>query len=436
MDERKNAVSPRKYAPLIIGALLLAALLLIQFSRNANTASIGKTDGQSADQPASGELVIEQRSEIHVNVSLPPDQYRELSELNQNFMLKFPYIQVTLNNEPAVDKAYESWKLDSQRGEAADIMLLDNSWVRPFAVRGYLQSADNAMSGDTLTDQLAGLLDPLKWNGYLWGVPKDVNPYLVVWNGALLSQAGLKAPPGDWPSYQEAAAKLIEINAETRILNWSAGDLRQQLVWLANFQTDPAGLINLFKFNEAQINQLKWIQSMGSHVSRINAESSAELNEAFLANKLLAAVLPWETFEKFSKGVQDMLMIDRNHIPFPWLNGHSYVMSSSTLAEEEAILWIQEMTGIQNQQKNYDRFAKLPASASLYALNGSIQTEQSHTPPAWWETVLNTNQPADHIPFPDPLWPEKWQFRESAWRNFSQDGFQIDAFVQALLQSP
>lgn len=428
-------MTPGKYVPFILGALLLTALLLIQLSRNTNPASIGKPDGKSNVQPAPGELVIERLSDIDVNVSLPDAQFRQLLEVNRNFMMEYPHIQVKLTNEEAKDKAYDLWALQSQQGEAADVMLLDNAWVRPFAVRGFLKSADSVMSGDTLSDQMTGLLDPLKWNGYLWGVPRDVNPYIVVWSAALLTQAGLKEPPSDWAAYQGAAAKLIELNPETSIVNWSDGDLLQQLMWMAIFQDGQSNLLNVQPFNEKQTAQLGWLKSMEKNISRIEADAIVEISEAFQGNKLLAAVVPWNDYEKLNEALRNKLIVDRDQIIYPWLNGRSYVISSSSNAEEEAMLWIQEMTDLNNQQMTYDRSGQLPARASLYAFNSSLQVNQAHMPPAWWQKVLNAKQSDDKLPLPDPLWPEKWQQREQKWEMFSQETLQIDAYIDALAVS-
>lgn len=435
MDERKNAVSPRKYVPFIIGALLFAALMLIQFSSHTNPARVDKPDGKTTVQSAPGEHVIDQISDIHVSVSLPADQFRQLVGLNRNFMMKYPHIQVQLANEEAEDRAYGLWTEQSQQGTASDIMLLDNGLVIPFAVEGFLKPADSIMTGDMLSDQMTGLLDPLRWNGYLWGVPKDVNPYVVVWNGDLLTKAGLKEPPTDWAAYQTAAAKVMEWNAETSIVNWSAGDLYQQLVWLGTFQTDQSDHINLRKITEKQADQLKWLQAVERNVSRISMEATGELNEALLGNKLLAAILPWDVYEKLSEKVRGKLVFDRNHILFPWLNGRSYVISSKSKVEEEAMLWIREMTDINNQQQTYEQSKQLPARASLYAFNSSIQSGQLRIPPAWWLKRLNAKQPDDQLAFPEPQWPVRWQKRERLWQLFSQQPLQIDAYINALTAS-
>lgn len=425
-------MSPRKYVPFLIGALLLAALMLIQFSSHTNPAGVDKPDGKTTVQSAPGNHVNDQMSNIIVSVSLPADQFRQLEGLNRNFMLKYPHIHVELANEETKDRAYSLWAEQSRQGAASDIMLLDNGLVKPFAVEGFLKPADRIMTGDMLSDQMTGLLDPLRWNGYLWGVPKDVNPYIVVWNSELFAQAGLKEPPADWAAYQAAAAKVMEWNAETSIVNWSAGDLYQQLVWLATFQTDQSDNINLRKINEKQAGQLKWFQTVERNVGRIRMEATGELNEALLGNKLLAAILSWDAYEKLNEKVRDKLIIDRNHILFPWLNGRSYVISSSSKVEEEAMVWIREMTDINNQLKTYEQSGQLPARASLYALNSPVQSEQLRKPPAWWFKRLNAKQPDDQLAIPEPLWPVRWQLRERQWQLFSQQTLQIDAYINAL----
>ncbi|WP_169083329.1 ABC transporter substrate-binding protein [Paenibacillus sp. PL91] len=425
-------MTPRKYVPFLIGTLLLAALLLIPYSRNTDQASVGKPDKKSNEQPAPGEFIVDQLTDIFVNVSLPNSQFLQLQDLNRNFMMKYPHIQVKLTNEPSKDKAYGLWVLQSQQGESADILLLDNGWVRPFAVRGFLKPADSVMTGDTLSDQMTGLLDPLKWNGYLWGVPRDVNPYVVVWSGTLLAEAGLKGLPTDWASYQAAAAKIIELHPQASIVNWSAGDLQQQLVWMAAFDAGQSNLLNMQPLNEKQTAQLEWFQKMEQHISRIDSHAIDQLNASFQTDNLLAAIIPWNDYESLNEQLRNELIVDRDHIYSPWLNGHSYAISSSSDAEEEAMLWIREITDVNNQQMTYDRSGQLPARASLYSFNSSLQKDQIQIPPAWWKKVLIVKREENELPQPDPMWPEKWQYRERMWEIFSEGTFQIKPYIDSL----
>ncbi|OMF36973.1 hypothetical protein BK133_07075 [Paenibacillus sp. FSL H8-0548] len=418
--------------PLFVGMLLLAALLLIPFSRNTNTENISNPDGKLNVQPAIGKLVIDQPSDIYVNVSLPGSQFETLQKLNQQFMIKYPHIQVKLSNDSPKSKSYEMWETQSQQGEASDIMLLDNGWVKPFAVRGFLKPMDSIMTGDILSDQMAGLLDSLKWNGYLWGVPRDVNPYVVVWSGALLEEAGLKEAPSEWASFQQAAEKVIELHPQASIINWSAGDLEQQLVWLDTFHKGLAQVRKVMPLDEYQLSQLDWMHLMMPHISSIAVDAISQLNEAFQGNKLFAAIIPWTEFERLNENLQSKLVVDRDQIVYPWLNGHSFVISSNSNVEEEAMLWIQEMTDVSSQQLMYTETGALPTRASIYSYNSMLSGEQEKIPPPWWEKVLNSKRADTELPSPDPQWPRKWGYRENMWRLYSEDAFQIDAYAASL----
>ncbi|MCA0753809.1 extracellular solute-binding protein [Paenibacillus sp. N4] len=425
-------MSPRKYVPLLVGVLLLAALLLVPLSRSSSPSNQGNPVAGSVVQPSSSETHPDRLAEIHVNVSLPEDQFRLLQQANQRFMMKYPHIQVKLTNEEELRSAYGLWKRQSQQGAAADVMLLDNGFVKPFAVQGYLKAVDRLVTGDATADQMAGLLEPLKWNGYLWGKPKDVSPYLVVWSRALLEKAGLQEPPGDWTAYQQAAAALIGIDSEINILNWSGGDYIQQLGWIARFQPEQSNLINLDPPNDSQSEQLLWLQSMEAHISRLDTASVPEWKKAFREGKLLAAILPWHVYRELGTAVQKGLIVDKEHLNFSWLNGRSFVISSGSAAEEEAMLWIGEMTDIHHQRTTYERFGRLPVSASLYASGVGSISDQSEAPPAWLKKVLEEKQPDDQLPHADPDWPDKWLQLEGQWRQFSEDGLHLDAFVESL----
>ncbi|WP_424768273.1 extracellular solute-binding protein [Paenibacillus sp. sgz302251] len=405
-------MTSKKYVPFIIGVLLLTALLLIPFSKHTNPTNHRQPDDNTTIQPAQGELIIDQLSEIHVNVSLPAAEFELLTERNRHFMMKYPHIDVQLTNEPSTDKAYAEWTLQSRQGEAADVMLLDNDWVKPFAVSGFLQAVDSIMTGDVLSDQMIGLLELLKWNGYIWGVPKDVNPYVVAWSSNLLEQSGFQTAPAEWTAYQAVANQAIASNPQVTIVQLSEDNLKQQLVWLATFQTEQTSLINLKAYNNLQMDQLQWLRTMEQHVGRQKLEDVQAIAESILENRLLAAVIPWAVYENLSESIRSELIVDRNRTFYPWLNGRSYVISSGTEAEEEAMLWIQEVTDIYEQQKNYDLFNLLPVRASLYALNRDIQIVQARMPPAWWERLLNVKQPPEQLPLPDPLWPEKWKLKK------------------------
>lgn len=383
-------------------------------------------------QPAIGELMTEQATNIFVNVSLPEEQFIQLKEQNQQFMDRHSNINVFLTNEEPKDDAYLMWTEQIEQGYSADIMLIDNGWIKPFAVRGYLKPVDNIMIGDALSDQLARLLDPLKWNGYLWGVPRDVNPYAVMWNTDLLNEAGLDEPPADWASFQEISEALTGQDVNRKIVNFSSGDLQQLIVWEERFQAKNPGIINLRSLSQEQVERLAWLQTMSEYTSNIQLEQLYIINEMVAENRLLAFIAPWDSLEKLTSGVRSKLAVDRKSVIYPWLNGRSYVVSSRSKADKEALLWVQEITETTNQPHSYDWHKLLPTKASIYDSYSSDFQAPAFVTSEWWLKALNTKLPEEQLVQPDPQWPARWLQWERYWRQYTADGLHLDAFLQAV----
>lgn len=426
--ERKKDVSPNRWLAFIALALLITALIAVPLTRSADRINDGKTDGKSIDQPDSGEESIETIIEINVNVSLPDDQFVQLGRLNRSFMNKYPHIHVTMTNEPDRNAAYSAWVEQSRQGTSADIMLADNAWVRPFAVRGFLKPADSILTGDALTDQLPRLLEPLRWNGYLWGVPKDFDPYLVLWNAEMLTEAGLSAPPRNWNEFEASALKLLKLKPEVKLLNLSPGDLQQLLVWHHTFNTNATAREQMLEIGDDFSEQMNWLQLAQANIGRLKPTDAGALSDAIMHNRLLAAVLPWSDFIRLADSVRNKLEIDREAIVSPWLNGRSFVVSSATDTEEEALLWIQEMAKPDSQQQYYDQTGELPVRASLFGLNGGYQSKRSIWPPSWWVSVMNRINSDLQPPAVDPEWQDNWRALEEQWALNSEGTHPFFAF--------
>lgn len=403
--------------PLVIGALLIIALLGIPLSPGSDPTSTGKPDGKSVDQPPGGEQTIDSSIELIVNVSVTAKQFMRLSQLNRTFMMKYPHIQVKLTNQANENEAYSLWLEQSRQGTAADIMLLPSAWIRPFAMQGYLKPVDSLLTGDALSDQMSGLLEPLKWNGYVWGVTKDYNPYLVFWNSQLLAEAGLTAPPASWQSFEETTLKLMERKPEAKLVNLVPGDLQQLLVWLRTF--DPPGNANgysLLKPGAAVIEQLNWLQLAQPQLSKIGAQGGGYmLSDLISRNELLAAIMPWSEYLELTESVKSRLEINRDAIVSPWLNGRSFAVSARTEVEDEALLWMQDMTDPLAQQQFYDESGVLPSRASLYGLGNLYQSDQSIVPPSWWVTIMNDKTYVESAASIDTNWPDTWKEWQSQW---------------------
>lgn len=432
-------MSPRKYASLLIIALLLTALLLIYFtdSMNWNWNRTDKLDGFTPVEPAGGQRIAPVSTDLVATVSLPLSEYSRLLKQNERFMLDNPHVNVQLLNISDDDGVYTNLLEQSAIGVAPDIMLIDNSWVIPLAVRGYLKPIDSLMMGDVLSDQLPGLLEPLKWNGYLWGSPNEVNPYVIAWNKDMLKEAGQSEPPSDWTAYQQMSDQLIAAspnqNGERFLVNFSPGDLRQLLLWTARFGTDRGELINMRRLSSQQQDKLLWLHSLPNAVSFVPLSRSHQLMELVREKRLLMIMLPWEEYNGLDDSTRDKLLIEKEAIYYPWLNGSSFVISSGSKSENEAMLWIQEMTNTVNGLEQFENGSKLPVRASLYNEYVKLLTKSGEKPPSWWLKTLGARTaPGDNLAQPDPDWPNRWQQWANAWKAASGETPKLDEFIEQL----
>ncbi|MET0258950.1 MAG: extracellular solute-binding protein [Methylobacterium sp.] len=51
----------------------------------------------------------------------------------------------------------------------------------------------------------------------LWGIPAEVATYMLIYNKLLFAEAGIAAPPSDWPGVMEAAAKIAKRDTLGRV---------------------------------------------------------------------------------------------------------------------------------------------------------------------------------------------------------------------------
>lgn len=138
--------------------------------------------------------------ELTVELAVRPEEFRAFEALNEAYMSAMPGVTVRLTRVEG--EPHEKWLKQAATGIAADLLLLDNDWVQRFASRGALQPVDLA---ELLDGRAANgpWSESVRWNGYDWAVPKDVDPYVWAYRpseGKLTGKAGGAAETAvsDW----------------------------------------------------------------------------------------------------------------------------------------------------------------------------------------------------------------------------------------------
>ncbi|MFC5703616.1 ABC transporter substrate-binding protein [Cohnella faecalis] len=369
---------------------------------------------------------------IRVSVGLDEQEFDQLQEQNAGWSTRHPDIQVELSRVEPED-AYRAFKESSRLGEAADVMLLQNEWVREYAASGYLLTADAAFVGEALAEQFDALTASLKWNGYIWGVPRDFDPYVLVWN-----REALRKVLGD-----EATVPLTL--QQWTALTAKASESGEGISWLAISNRDPFAILSWLESATGIRTDSVWENKNGPWSSEPWATALSLLNHAkegiafgqdasfverqLLEEKALIGLLPNSEAVKLterdltsrSSGVK--LIVDRSRwkLPFVWPRGRSYVVSSGTEAEDAARQWIVGMTGTENQLLNEKQFAKLPVYRSLFrtgtSLHGLLPEDSANSFP-YQAPVMN-----------GPELPERLDRLSELWYGFAASGLTADEWI-------
>lgn len=126
--------------------------------------------------------------------------------------------------EPTTDEY--SMKLLTQlaAGVGPDVAWMNVALVPQFAVRGALLPLDDHLGDIRLSDYYANVVGFFRTGGKLYGLPRDVAPFgLVFYNKDLFDRAGVPYPPADWSWAYEPRDTLRE-----RCFTWVLRELTER----------------------------------------------------------------------------------------------------------------------------------------------------------------------------------------------------------------
>ncbi len=374
--KKVKAVARRKSA--LVFLLLCVMVLFLSPWADAPSSPpavvpVPKKESLATEEP----VIAREVSHLTIDVALEEPEFHALVVRNDEFTLRHPDIKVELTRVNP-KQAYRVYKNASEMDEASDIMLLSNEWVKEFASSGFLLPADAAYEGKALAEQFDAVTAPLKWNGYLWGVPRAMDPFVLVWNMDLLHQwlgenVALPLTVEQWTALAIASAQAaepempswltIDRNDPLSLLSWleSATNERSDGIW--DEEEEPwAGT----PFERA-------LTVLDENKAYVQFVSSMEEAERLLRDgKTLSAIVPNSTASAWLKeqrsSLEPKLEIDRHSwkLPYVWTRGSSFAISSDTEAEEAAYAWISEMTDDRSQRLNREEWGILPVYRSLY----------------------------------------------------------------------
>lgn len=323
---------------------------------------------------------------IKVGVQVKPDELRQLKALNERFMEETG-AEVEILPLETSETRKESFLLEMSLGEGPDIVLTDSHYIKALAMSGCLLPVDASQGTLPGEDILNGLLPPLQWNGYQWGMPFDIDPYIMTWQ-----TKGKDGEPFKMPQSRQAWQEYSEVHKASPVLLFDSNDPYAFGAAVHLLEGDPS------KPDQEVLHML--IRNQGRWAESEQGAMEAEVDDQALTttDKTEAAVVikPYSSLsDQDDNGMSHALAMGEARLDTPVVRTRSFAVAAHTESSALAMKWITYMTG-KEMQREWSRAAgTLPVISELYVMGTNLSDRgiwQKAAVPA--QVLLSRNEPA------------------------------------------
>lgn len=311
-------------------AILLLSLTSLspsfEFTKNVGNESPGNDPIPPSQTPDIPESDL---GPIQVAVQLEGKELHKLKQMNKEFMDQtgavveiLPLDSIGSNEELFIQKM--------NLGEGPDVLLVDSQWIKSLAIKGYLLPIDASQAAPD-SQLFGGLLPPVQWNGYQWGIPFDMDPYVLALS-MTEEQLELPANREEWVDYKKNHGDnpVFALDPEDPYTFASAvytlgGDPEQPDKEVLSMLAPPIG--------DSWLN----LTDTGSMILKSeDSDESAGASIAIGAYSSLSKDLP--------EGYELMLVGSHSDEQKPVVRSRSYAVTAQSESSSLAMAWISEMT--------------------------------------------------------------------------------------------
>ncbi|WP_410514500.1 extracellular solute-binding protein [Paenibacillus sp. BR2-3] len=339
---------------------LLFAILLLSLTSLSPSLELKTSDGPRLRSNPENQSALPSSGEkgnvgpLRITVSLSDAEFRELQFISGRYTLSSG-VRVELINRDS-DSSHATLLNDLTVGDSPDIIMTDGRNILDLATRGYLLPVDvyQRTPGST---PLTGLIPLLQWNGYDWGVPLDIDPYVFVYSPERLAELGIEKLPRSLEEW----SSLLQNVRKTKGKSLLALDTRNPYGYSAFLKSVGSHLLS------EDSAPLEWTQEARSDfylTSRYNEDVWDMLQEGTLT----VAALPlseWQTHGSANLAVEAPL-IESNDNGLDSLESRCFAVSAQSLYPEEAVNWLSYITSRPAQLEWLELTGRLPALDELY----------------------------------------------------------------------
>jgi ABC-type glycerol-3-phosphate transport system substrate-binding protein len=344
----------RKNYWLLFAILLLSLTSLspsMELNTNNNPRPMKKPQSQSTHPSSGKEGTIDS---LRIRVSLNSEEFRELQLLSNRYTLTSG-VKVVLSNVETED-AEEVLKHDLTIGDSPDIVMADGRSILDWATRGYLLPVDvyQSIPGSAPLTQLIPLM---QWNGYNWGVPLDIDPYVLVYSPQRLAELGFSALPRSLEEWNTLFQNVLKAQRKYLLTM----DTRNPYGLAAVIESMNSSLLS----NNQEV--INWTQNARSYFY-LTSRFNEDVWDMLQGGSVAVAALPlseWQKHGNSSLTAESPLTIN-NGKRLESYSSRSFALPAQSQSPKEAVNWLAFITSEDSQMEWLDSTGSLPALEVLY----------------------------------------------------------------------
>lgn len=304
---------------------------------------------------------------IKVAVQMKHSEFVAMQQMNELFMQSHNFEVELINNE--IEPTYNKLQSQLELSEAPDVLLINNEWIRHFASQGFLLPTDRFYSGSLNGELLTSALAQNEWNGYMWGVPLDVDPYVLVYNSTALKKLGFTSPP---TTQQDWNKLMYEFGRQEHIpyllsYDYDDGYAALTLLWQLSPSRSDSNTNTPFELTEAVKGTFQQLESLRPVLLDSKRHSPDKVWKLCYDEKLLFYLTKAsEAHGRNDKVISIFYPQQSDKRRSFWQHGRSYVVPTQSVNAKKAGEWIAAMTSLQDQARWFQATSHLPVNESYY----------------------------------------------------------------------
>jgi multiple sugar transport system substrate-binding protein len=362
-----------------------------------------------------------------------------LESLISDFRASNPNINVKFESIP-YGAYWEKLAPSLEAGSGPDVFQLPGNIVFEFVERGQLTPVPEVvMSASEVEDSFEGwTVQLLRTNNQYYGLPTDVQTFLLFYNDDLFEEAGLD-PSKDfetWEEFRQAAIQLTKYEGDTMVqagLDITASPY--QWYWSIPLQVFDEGIVDSDSLQVAYNSQPGY--EMWKFLTDLVLVDKVDSPE-FLAeqNKFLVGRAGTNLHEYFFAGSLKISAPDLNFsLHFPPMppdrpkriggTHWAYVVSSQTNHPEAAWEWVKFITSEPAQRKWVAEGGEIPSRKGL------LDDPAMKSDPI---VAVGVESMKYAVPFDSYGWDDVWYVHQAIWDEVVLEGKDVETAVDSAAQ--